>query len=178
MSARASKTASNPTQAQKRAGSKLKPKLEAAASRMLGVSALPTRRNYAPRLEQASLLDLPFCQLDDSGESLQCWSPAKVKNYGEACLLGAEYAAHWLQFVKDGGSGHYVYTLGRIVRDMDFADSSQAKGCIVGFFAHIERVLRGSVQCFDVYQDLDLATAHLRPEREPAMEGGRRGHTT
>jgi hypothetical protein len=177
MIARATQTATATGRAKKTATS-ASSKRQSAAARPPAASAPVDRRTYEPRLETATLADLPFTQGGEFGEPLQAWAPAKVKTYGEACLLGAEYAAHWLQFVKDSGGKHYVYTLGGIVQAMDFEDASAAKGVIVGFFAHIERVVRGAVQCFDVYEDLDLATAHLRPQREPETRGAKRGRIT
>lgn len=175
MSARSTPAAPVKSRAKKQAAITPKGKAAARAPKAL---ALPARRTYEPRLEKATMADLPFTEGGRFGDPLKAWAPSKVTSYGDACLLGMEYAAHWLQFVKDGESGNYVYTLERIVRDMDFADASDAKGCIIGFLAHIERVVRRAVPYIDVYQELDLASAHLRPQREPETRGGERGHTT
>lgn len=177
MSARAAQAAAAPSRA-KKAATSASNKRQNTAAQAPTASVVPDRRTYAPRLEMATMADLPFTQGGEFGEPLRAWVPAPVSSYSEACLLGAEYAAHWLQFVKDGGSGSYVYTLASIVQGMDFADEGAAKGCIVGFFAHIERALRGAVQGVDVYQELDLATAHLRPQLMPETRRAKRGCNT
>ncbi|MBB4842491.1 hypothetical protein HNP55_001006 [Paucibacter oligotrophus] len=154
------------------------PKGRAAATDKAAAPTFPARRGYAPQLDSATVADLPFTQGGEFGEPLRRWAPAEVEDYGQAYLLGMEYAAHLMQFKKDNPGIACINMLGHIVADMDFKDKGAAKGCIVGFFVQIERAMLAAAQAVDVFKDLDAATAHLRPEHAPTKRGGKHDRAT
>lgn len=87
----------------------------------------------------AALHALPFV-LAKKGQPVKFWHVPPVEDYTEACIIGYEFAADFLQYMKDFPSVS-IPTLGHIAADTDFADESDAKGVWVGFFAGISSVL-------------------------------------
>ncbi|MGB5835111.1 MAG: hypothetical protein WBG92_24435 [Thiohalocapsa sp.] len=132
----------------------------------------PARRDYKPEVHPARIDALPFVYRPgrrNKKAKPSNWQVPPTDDYGVACDLGHEYAAHFVQFLKDNpfwvGFGH----LKHIVADMDFQDDSGAKGYWVGFFAHLERLLYLQAKRMDVFADLDQLNAHyaaIRAARE------------
>lgn len=80
---------------------------------------------------------LPFVKHSRKGPNY--WAIKRVKDYGEACDLGREYAAEYLEYLKlDPHNG----LLGWIAKAVDGTDESASKGYAVGFFAFLDEVLR------------------------------------
>lgn len=122
-------------------------------------SAFPPRRNYARRTGRAPFFDLPFVSHAGKGQHSN-WHVPSMQDYAEACGLGREYAAHLLQYLKDNPDSVGSNLLGHIAKHIDFTDTSVAKGCWVGFFTHLERVLHHGASSIDVFADVDEVKAH------------------
>lgn len=96
----------------------------------------------------APLEALPFV----SATSL--WHVPAFHDYEAACRFGRACAAHFAQFLND--NPHYVgaATLRAIAQDTDPDDGSPTRGCAIGFFAEIERMMRDTAYSCDVFADL------------------------
>ncbi|WP_308364314.1 MULTISPECIES: hypothetical protein [unclassified Microbulbifer] len=117
---------------------------------------LPARRDYRP--EPAPLETLPFVYRPGRGNKKakrSNWKLPPVDDYGLACDLGREYAAHFVQYLKDNPFWVGKNLLGHILADIDYQDSTAAKGCHVGFFSHLERLLYAQAARMDVFDDVD-----------------------
>lgn len=80
------------------------------------------------------------------------WHVPPAADYGAACAIGRNFAAHFLQYIKeDPDRGQ---TLGTIAKDIDFNDKSANAGYWVGFFSHIERYIAAGCRFADVFADL------------------------
>lgn len=112
-------------------------------------------RPLSPRMyRNAPLSALPF--IDHKRRSIRDqsnWKPQPVMSYAEACALGVTYAAHFLAYLQDNPSLAGANVLGSIVRQMDFANETDAKGIIVGFLSTIERYAYLGARGVDVFQD-------------------------
>lgn len=96
----------------------------------------------------APLEALPFV----SATSL--WHVPLFHDFKAACQFGRACAAHFAQFLNDNPQYVGAATLRAIAADMDFADSAPARGCTIGFFAEIERMMRDTAYSYDVFADL------------------------
>lgn len=116
----------------------------------------PARRNYKAELEEVSARALPFVSKQDrSKPGKKYWDVKPINDYSLACNIGAEYAAHFVQYLKNNPNDVEINLLGSIVEDMDFTDDSGAKGYHVGFFTYLEFLLYKSVKKRKVFHDLD-----------------------
>ena len=88
------------------------------------------------------------------------WSVPPVDDYSLACRIGREYAAHFIQYMKDNPDSVEENTLGHISKSINFNDQSAAKGYWVGFFSHLERFIFRGAQRVSVFGDLDQLNAH------------------
>ena len=69
------------------------------------------------------------------------WSAPVTADYGEACEIGRQWAAEYINYARGNGGGSLV----RIMRDMGewdrgLPDGSEATGFAVGFLSTIERL--------------------------------------
>lgn len=129
---------------------------------LASIVSVPLRRRYLPAADITSPAELPFVQQRRRGAAITSyWHLPPVADYGQACALGREYAAHFAQFIKDNPAWTGANLLARIARDIDFADESPAKGCWVGFFAQIERLLHAGARLTDVFADVDQVNAQV-----------------
>jgi len=104
--------------------------------------------------------ELPFILKSRGGlVKFNNWDVPPTDNYGLACNVGREYAAHFVQYLKDNPSVVGSNLLGRIAADIDFKDKTAAKGYWVGFFAHLECLIHAQSKNIDVFADLGLTTA-------------------
>lgn len=94
----------------------------------------PTPRTYV----QAATAELPFIE---QGDSTICWNAPPAECYGEACIIGTDYAAHFLQYLSDNPRETGSNLLGVIASSIDFSDQSDNKGYHVGFFSQLESAL-------------------------------------
>ena len=123
-------------------------------------SIRPARRNYKPGEKRVSMADLPFVYRPRRGfKNSSNWRVAPTDDYGMACEIGREYAAHFTQFLKDNPRVVGSNMLGNIVEDIDFSDKSCATGYWVGFFSQLERLIFISAQLVDVFADVDKINA-------------------
>jgi hypothetical protein len=121
------------------------------------------RRDYKPRLEPAQLFDLPFMYAPCRGSyDVNMWFPPKIDDYTEACLVGAEWAAHFAQFLKDNPSDAGTNLIGHIAEAINYKDTSAVKGYWVGFFCHVERLILRAAKDIDVFDDIDEINARDR----------------
>ena len=100
---------------------------------------------------------LPFVSQKENGRTRgrpKRWDVPEVADYGEACAKGSEYAAHFIQYLKDNPFWVGSSLLGGIAADIDFNDDTAAKGYWVGFFSHLERYIHSASRFVDVFGDL------------------------
>lgn len=91
------------------------------------------------------ITSVPFCH----------WYVPRIDDYGLACRIGMEYAAHFVQYLKDDPSAVPNNILGHIIRDIDFEDDSAASGYWAGFFTELSRYLLKGAKRMDVFAELD-----------------------
>ena len=98
---------------------------------------------------------LPFL-LNESGfrKGINCWQVKPIDDYTQACILGNEYAAHFVQYLKDNPNEVETNILGRIAKDINFNDESCAKGYWIGFFSYLELQLYKRAKKRNVFRDL------------------------
>lgn len=98
---------------------------------------MPTRRDYLPA-ESTPIEALPFVVRD--ADTWHYWRTQTTGNYGMDCDLGREYAAHYLQWLKDNpgeiGGSH----LSCIARDINYK-SAHSEGIWLAFFYFLEQQL-------------------------------------
>jgi hypothetical protein len=125
------------------------------------LATVPARRDYKPEVKPASLSALPFVYRPKRGfKNASNWRVPPTDDYGLACEIGQEYAAHFVQYMKDNPYWVGSNTLGAIVSAIDFKDESGAKGYWVGFFSHLERLIYATAQRIDVFADVDKINAY------------------
>ena len=88
--------------------------------------------------------------------------------------LGPRIRRTFLQYLKDNPDSVGSNLLGHIAKHIDFTDTSVAKGCWVGFFTHLERVLHHGASSSDVFADVDEVKAHYARLVAARDDGGRR----
>jgi hypothetical protein len=119
------------------------------------------RRSYkANRDKVFHKILLPFIQAPTRMEDLEkipfCnWSVPRIDDYGLACRIGQEYAAHFVQNLKDDPSMAPNNILADIARSINFDDDCDAKGYWVGFFTELSYYLMEGAQKIDVFKELD-----------------------
>lgn len=127
--------------------------------------AIPKRHDYkANRGKIFGPVQLPFSRLPKcikEMESVPCchWYVPRIDDYELACRIGMEYAAHFVQYLKDEPDAVPNNILGYIARDIDFDDDSDAAGYWVGFFTEISRYLMKGAKRIDVFAELDKQIA-------------------
>ena len=101
------------------------------------------------------LNELPFV-LNESvlRKGINRWHVKPIENYTEACKLGNEYAAHFVQYLKDNPNDAGSNLLGIIASDIDFKDETCAKGYWIGFFSYLELQLYKRAKKRNVFRDL------------------------
>lgn len=125
------------------------------------LATVPARRNYKPEVKPASMSALPFVYRPKRGlKNASNWCVTPTDDYGLACEIGREYAAHLAQYLKDNPCLVGSNTLGHIVKDIDFSDESSANGYWVGFFSHLERLIHAAAKHMDVFADVDRVNAY------------------
>lgn len=110
-----------------------------------------------------SYWELPFTFFPKRGGSYKTishWRVPPTDNYGLGCRMGREYAAHFIQYLKDNPGTVGMNWLGQIAKDIDFADDSGAKGYWVGFFSHLERYIVAGAQNVNVFDDAERRNDH------------------
>ena len=124
------------------------------------VAPIPARRDYKPEVKPVPLSALPFvCQPRRGFKNASNWRVPPTDDYGLACKMGAEYAAHYVQYLKNN-SWVSSNLLGNIAKDIDFQDISDAMGYWVGFFSYLERLILAQAQRMDVFEDVDRVNAY------------------
>lgn len=113
-----------------------------------------TRRTYAPVVQPHPVTSLPFVadvKIGPRKTQRSFWAIERTADYGMACDKGREYAAHYLQFVKDGngGPGLLTWIAGHMaeanaLRHVGPGDSSH--GYAVGFFSFLDGALRQAMR--------------------------------
>jgi hypothetical protein len=122
------------------------------------LSRLPARRDYKPEVVPASHDALPFINRPKRKSKRNPhtnWHVPPANDYGEACQMGEEYAAHYVQYLKDNPFWVGSNMLGLIAGDIDFKDDTAAKGYWVGFFTYLERLIHAQSTRMDVFADVD-----------------------
>jgi hypothetical protein len=138
----------------------------------------PVRREYKPVANKSSFSKLPFVHRPKRGfKNASNWHVPPTEDYGQACKIGREYAAHFAQYLKDNPDMCGANSLGIIARDIDFENTSSAAGYWVGFFSHLERMVLAQTQRIDAYSDVDRVNAHYAEiEATRAIEGAADKH--
>ncbi|MFZ6774299.1 hypothetical protein ACO0LB_16440 [Undibacterium sp. SXout7W] len=139
------------------------------------------RRNYKPEIKPATIEALPFVVRLKKGKKLHNnWAVTPTNDYGLACFLGAEYAAHFAQYLQDNPGTVGMNLLGHIVTDIDFNDATATKGYWVGFFSHLERLIFATARQIDVFADVDRVHANtaaiLAAREQEAQEDRKANH--
>ncbi|MBC3864342.1 hypothetical protein H8K32_19785 [Undibacterium jejuense] len=115
------------------------------------------RRNYKPEIKHVSFEVLPFVRKlkRSSKKAYNNWDVKPTDDYGVACSIGTEYAAHFAQYLKDNRCMAGSNLLGHIALDIDFSDTSPAKGYWVGFFSYLENLIYEAAREIDIFSDVD-----------------------
>ncbi|WP_074976048.1 hypothetical protein [Nitrosospira multiformis] len=123
--------------------------------------SIPKRHGYkANRNKVFNPVLLPFelaprCLQELGKIPFSHWHVPPIDDYGLACRIGQEYAAHFVQSLKDDPAGVPNNLLSKIVQDIDFTDKSAKTGYWVGFFTELSRYLLIGAQRIDVFKELD-----------------------
>lgn len=126
--------------------------------------AIPKRHDYKGNKGKTfGPVQLPFerspkCIKEIESVPFCYWYVPRIDDYELACRIGMEYAAHFVQYLKDDPSVGHNNILSHIVRDIDFDDES-AKGYWVGFFTEISQYLLQGAKMIDVFKELDKRIA-------------------
>lgn len=121
-------------------------------------TTMPARRRY----KRAAISALPFMSPKRDNRLIgfrDFWQVPPTDDYVRACEVGREYAAHFVQYMKDNPGAAGENTLGHIAAAIDFSDGSRAKGYWVGFFSHLERLIYEQTQKADVFAESDRISA-------------------
>ncbi|MAC45538.1 MAG: hypothetical protein CMI12_01615 [Oceanospirillum sp.] len=111
---------------------------------------LPVPQSYSYRsVDDIPKYRMPFVKVEGL-RPISFWSVPKTDCYETGCILGQEYAGHYLQYLK-ANPGEYGNFLGEIVKDMK-AEPNQ--GFAVGFLSYLEEMLCEWVQSQCVYDRL------------------------
>ena len=132
----------------------------------------PARRDYKPEVLTTPMSELPFVNWPGrKGKKAEHsnWSVPAVDDYVMACNLGREYAAHYIQYLKDNPGCMSV--LGHIAASINFEDRSNTVGCWVGFFEYLERLLIAQARQMNVFEDVDLIKARYADQKANATPG-------
>ena len=119
------------------------------------------RRSYKANIGKVfDVIQLPFVQAPRCMKDIEkipfCnWSIPRIDDYGLACRIGREYAAHFVQNLKDDPSIAPNNILAGIARAINFDDDSDAKGYWVGFFTELSYYLTQGAKKIDVFKELD-----------------------
>lgn len=137
--------------------------------------ALIERRSFPPR--PASFTDLPFVADLGRGRNKRrsFWNVPPTDDYGHANDVGRQYAADFVQYLKQNpfwvGSG----TLGTLIEDMAQHPRGEAMhGYAVGFFAFLEQLLYAAANSTDHYAIAERDAqryAEIKAARETEAEG-------
>jgi hypothetical protein len=115
-------------------------------------SARASGRECKSEVKPTGFFSLPFVYRPKRGyKNATNWCVEPTDDYLGACRIGSDYAGHFIQFLKDNPDRAGSNVLGIIVKDINFADESMAKGYWVGFFAHLERLILASAEQMDVF---------------------------
>lgn len=116
---------------------------------------------------QAATTELPFIE---QGDGAIFWSVPPAECYSVACIVGTDYAAHFLQYLSDNPKKVGMNLLGIITSSINFSDESDSKGYHIGFFSELESALiYGSKTPYEdadrsVAEELDSMTCQHRVE--------------
>ncbi|KMN32381.1 MULTISPECIES: hypothetical protein [unclassified Chromobacterium] len=117
---------------------------------------------------------LPFVRRLPQRARIHCWQVPPIQDYGEACEMGREYAAHLLRLLhgcpQHAGNG----LLGLIASDIDYADASAAKGFWVGFFDCLEQAMLLASDLVDGFVLAAMLNARRPAAKPPRRRGSRR----
>ncbi|MEH6577116.1 MAG: hypothetical protein V7731_08550 [Amphritea sp.] len=126
---------------------------------------IPTRREYKPtgELIETPTSELPFVRSETDNH----WDVPLTDDsdgdenddIGMAAKIGAEYAGHYLQYLKDNSNIVGASLLGWIAQDIDF-DGPSSNTYWTSFFSQLERVLYWAAMDMDVYGYIDRCNAH------------------
>lgn len=127
--------------------------------------------NTIPSTTYHTLADLPFVTEGSRRQRRKNWVVAKTDSYAIACARGHMYAAQFAKYLKDNPDNVGMSTLNKIIEDMDFSDEEMTKGYMVGFFAHIERLIHFSTHHLDPIADANEVIAECsKVEADRAAE--------
>lgn len=140
------------------------------------------RREYPPIVTPCPVTELPFVddiKIAPRKKARSFWAVERTADYGMACEKGREYAAHYLQYLKQRPDGRGL--LGRIacsMRDADALgslstirpreDGDRTHGYAVGFFAFLDSILMLAMDGADPFAILQMEVdlcAELAPGR-------------
>lgn len=97
----------------------------------------PARRSYQPA-EPTPIEALPFVVRE--ADTWHYWRVHTTGDYGLDCDLGREYAAHYLQWIKDNPGYASENSLAMIARDVNYK-SARNHGFWLAFFYFLEQQL-------------------------------------
>ncbi|XTI72730.1 hypothetical protein ACQAYK_01110 [Acidithiobacillus sp. AC3] len=129
-------------------------------------------KRYFPRRVAPPLAALPFVTQTRRARNL--WAVPPANDYLDACEIGAEYAAHYVQYLKDNPESVGSNLLGHIAADIDFTAPSPQHGYWVGFFSTLEKLVYWAVKDADVYGYVDRLAAQNEELREAVRQEERR----
>ncbi len=139
---------------------------------------LPVPQSYSYQsADDTPKYRMPFVHGQGAGPA-NFWSVPKTDCYETGCILGQEYAGHYLQYLKTHPT-EYSNFLGSIVQDMK---GEPNKGFAVGFLSYLEEMLSEWAQSHAIYdrlvqdreESIQVITEVLAPDERQhgALAGG------
>lgn len=146
------------------------------ASRRATALAFPTIQRNTFNAEPCKFTRLPFvADVKTAPRRLRrsFWAVPDVECTASANALGEQYAADWIQFLKQNPEWIGAATTAKIAREMYTTEANESSAIAVGFWCLIEKVLIAGAQHVDVYGIAEAAAKRLKPYALQSNEGVR-----
>ena len=114
-------------------------------------------RNYRATLTPARITDLPFVK----GRPNRCLFAIPRNgptDYAETCAIGEMFAAHYAQYLKDGGGTGFLILIAREMAKSGLLDERRPDGLhgyAVGFFSLIDSLVRHAIQTAEPFSMIE-----------------------
>ncbi|PHV09651.1 hypothetical protein [Chitinimonas sp. BJB300] len=127
------------------------------------VPSMPDRRLYWTADGIGRMAWLPFVHMPKrSRRGASMWKVTPTEDYEVAYPIGTEYAAHFVQFLRDNPARAGGGLLRQIMADADLNDESGARGYLDGFIHYLELLLYHQAHTMDVYGYADQLNASFK----------------
>lgn len=134
----------------------------------------PTIQRNTFNPEPCKFIQLPFVADLKTSPRLKkrCfWVAPEVQSYAAANVIGEQFAADWIQFLKQNPIWIGAGTTGHIAKDMYCPTTTAAPGVASGFWALIEQILMVGAQHVDVYAIAEASAKRLAAYADKEASG-------